>query len=286
MASRNRATFRFPLVRFRHWATFRFVARCAAVCVTPLVLGVSPSSTAWQDGATVVDGGIVRGPTNARRIALEFTGHEFAEGAATILDTLKQRRALASFFLTGDFLRRPDFRGVVLRIRDEGHYLGPHSDRHLLYCDWSSAKTLLVRRDEFDRDLRENIAELSKFGVDVTRVGFWVPPYEQYNAEISRWSLENGLQIVNYTPGTRSNADYTGEAETNFVSSAEIVRRVLAFERDSPEGLRGFLLLMHIGAGPARQDKMHELLGGLMDELIARGYSFVRVDELLRGVRR
>jgi endoglucanase len=51
-------------------------------------------------------GGIVRGPTATGRIALEFTGHEFAEGGAVILDELARRGARASFFLTGDELLR------------------------------------------------------------------------------------------------------------------------------------------------------------------------------------
>ncbi len=30
-----------------------------------------------------------------------------------------------------------------------------------------------------------------------------------YNAQISAWTAERGLTLVNFTPGTRSNADYT-----------------------------------------------------------------------------
>jgi peptidoglycan/xylan/chitin deacetylase (PgdA/CDA1 family) len=264
-------------------ATFRFAGLRAAIGISLLGLVLTVAETTAQRAVTMVDGGVVRGPTDTKRIALEFTGHEFAEGADTILDALKRRGARGSFFLTGDFLRRPEFRRVILRIRNEGHYLAPHSDRHLLYCDWSKEKKRLVDRPAFDRDVRDNLAELSALGLDVRKVGFWVPPYEQYNAEVSRWSLEHRLQIVNYTPGTRSNADYTGEADANFVASSEIVRRVLEREGADPAGLNGFLLLLHIGAGPGRQDKMHDHLGALMDRLIERGYSFVRVDELLAG---
>jgi hypothetical protein len=37
-----------------------------------------------------------------------------------------------------------------------------------------------------------------------------------------------------------------------------------------------------MGAGPGRADKMHDRLGALLDALSARGYRFVRVDDLLR----
>jgi hypothetical protein len=40
---------------------------------------------------------------------------------------------------------------------------------------------------------------------------------------------------------------------------------------------------MHLGAGPGRtRDHLHDQLPGLLDELLRRGYRFVRVDELLR----
>jgi peptidoglycan/xylan/chitin deacetylase (PgdA/CDA1 family) len=90
------------------------------------------------------------------------------------------------------------------------------------------------------------------------------------------------LRLVNFTPGTKSNADYTGEAERNFVPSQQIYESILAREHEDPAGLNGYLLLLHIGAGPGRADKMHDRLGSLLDALSARSYRFVRVDELLR----
>lgn len=95
------------------------------------------------------EGGIVRGPVDERRIALVFTGHEFAEGAPTILDALSRRKAHASFFLTGAFLRNPEFAPLIRRILADEHGLGPHSDAHLLYCPWTGPNKTLVTRDEF-----------------------------------------------------------------------------------------------------------------------------------------
>lgn len=227
-------------------------------------------------------GGILRGPSHGKRIALEFTGHEYAEGAPVILDQLARRGAKASFFLTGDFLRRAEYAPLVRRIVAEGHYLGPHSDRHLLYCGWEASRPTLVTRAAFRRDLEDNLAELERFGVRRGEVPYWVPPYEWFNDEIVAWSLEVGPRIVNFTPGTRANADYTGEADPNFVSSQAILDSILERERVDPRGLDGFLLLMHVGAGPGRRDKMHDRFGELLDTLAGRGYAFVRVDALLR----
>lgn len=247
--------------------------------------GIVLAGLAWTQGPPApdrVDGGLVRGPRRGKVIALEFTGHEFAEGATTILDELARRRARASFFLTGDFLRRPEFAAIVRRLVADGHYLGPHSDKHLLYCAWESRATTLVTHDAFRRDLEDNLREIARFGVPRAQARYWVPAYEWYNAEIAGWSGELGLTLVNFTPGTRSNADYTGERDPAFVPSQAILDSILAREQRAPDGLNGFLLLLHIGAGPGRQDKMHARLGELLERLAARGYRFVRVDDLLR----
>ena len=236
-------------------------------------------------GLQLRDGGIIRAPVGGKRIALEFTGHEFAEGDSVILDELRRHTARASFFVTGDFLRRPEFAALVKRIVADGHYLGPHSDKHLLYCSWEAGSKTLVTREAFRRDLDDNLHEIERFGVARASARYWVPAYEWYNPEIARWSAEMGLRLVNFTPGTRSNADYTGEADRNFVGSQAILDSILARERTEPNGLDGFLLLLHIGAGPGRADKMHARLGALLDALASRGYRFVRVDELLETVR-
>ena len=181
--------------------------------VAALLAVVLSGGTGSVSGQETSHGGIIRGPSHRKRIALEFTGHEFAEGGAVILDQLARHRAKASFFLTGDFLRRTEFAPLVRRSVADGHYLGPHSDKHLLYCGWEASRPTRVARDGFRRDLEDNLAELERFGVRRAAVRYWVPPYEWFNDEIAAWSLEVGPRIVNLTPGTRANADYTGEAD-------------------------------------------------------------------------
>jgi peptidoglycan/xylan/chitin deacetylase (PgdA/CDA1 family) len=228
-----------------------------------------------------VEGGIVRGSLDTKRLALVFTGHEFAEGATPILDALASRKQQASFFLTGVFLRNPNYEAIVQRMVRDGHYVGPHSDAHLLYCPWTGPKTTLVSREEFVTDLERNLEALTRFGIDRRQVGYFLPPYEWYNEEIVRWSRDLGLTLVNFTPGTRSNADYTEEATPQFVPSASIFDSIIRREAQDTHGLNGFLLLLHIGSGPGRADKFHPRVGDLIDRLMEKGYRLVRVDELL-----
>lgn len=229
----------------------------------------------------LVEGGIVRGRRNSKNIALEFTGHAFAEGGEKILDELAKHHAKASFFLTGDFLSNPKFKPTVERIIKEGHYLGPHSDKHLLYCPWDNRNATLVSQSDFSSDLNANRTKIRIIQGREQRIQFWLPAYEWYNQQIVDWSAQLRLTLVNFTPGTRSNADYTQEGDKNFVSSQAIFDSIVKKEHEDPDGLNGFLLLMHLGAGPGRKDKMHARFGELLDYLSTKGYQFVRIDEML-----
>lgn len=236
--------------------------------------GVRPALAA---GCETAQGGIIRGPKDLPRIALAFTGHGYGEGADIILNELARHHAHGSFFLTSTFLTNQTFTPLVKRMQAEGHYLGPHSDGHLLYCEWDAARKTLVTQAEFRSDLKRNLAKLPK------SPRYFLPPFEQYNAEITAWSAGLGLTLINFTPGTRSNADYTGEADAHFVSSQKIFDSILKRERDDPHGLNGFILLLHLGSGPERADKFPARLGELLDTLAGKGYAFVRVDELLEA---
>src|SRR5262249_31769101 len=162
----------------------------------------------------------------------------------------------------------PQFRPLVRRIVAQGHGLGPHSDKHLLYCEWSSNKKTLVSKDLFRADLLANLEKIERLGAGRSR--YFLPPYEHYNPDNARWSAELGIRLVNLTPGTRSHADYTEDRAPNFVSSRAILESILRREREDPHGLNGFLLLLHVGAGPSRTDKFHARFGALLDELTAK----------------
>jgi peptidoglycan/xylan/chitin deacetylase (PgdA/CDA1 family) len=228
------------------------------------------------------DGAIVRGSKTEKRLALVFTGHEYGEGGETILDTLKQHNARASFFLTGVFLDQPEFRGLLERMVAERHYLGPHSDQHLLYCSWEKPPRTLVTEAEFLADLLTNVSKTSRRGFEPVRFRrYFLPPFEHYNREIADWTHQQRWNLISYTPGTRSHADYTGEAYKNFTSAQAIFDSIVKREREDAHGLNGFILLLHLGSGPGRRDKFHPRFGELLDYLAAQGYQFVRVDELL-----
>lgn len=228
-------------------------------------------------------GAIIRGDSSKKSIALVFTGDEFADGGTTIAKTLLGEKVRASFFLTGRFYRNPGFKSLIQQLKAGGHYLGPHSDQHLLYCDWNNRDSLLVNKPAFMTDLRSNLAAMHSHGINPRNAGYFLPPYEWFNDTIAAWTKEMGLQLINFTPGTTSHADYTYPGLKNYKDSKEIYNSIKKYEGSRAVGLGGFLLLVHIGTDPRRTDKFYTLLPELIKYLKGKGYQFQRVDELLRA---
>ena len=210
-----------------------------------------------------------------------FTGDEFADGGSFIAEVLKREKIKSSFFLTGRFYRNAEFRSTLNRLKKEGHYLGAHSNEHLLYCDWQNRDSLLVTEQQFKTDLADNYAEMRKYGVAKQQASYFLPPYEWYNDTIAAWTKEFGLQLINFTPGTRSTADYTTPDTKNYRSSEEIYQSIIKYEQLKPSGLNGFILLIHIGTDPKRTDKFYHRLPELIKYLKSKGYQFQTVDQLL-----
>jgi endoglucanase len=236
-------------------------------------------------------GAIIRGdssfssPVGGRQkgaIALVFTGDEFADGADFIASTLQQQKIKASFFFTGRFYNNPAFKKIVQRLNGGGHYLGPHSNQHLLYCDWNKRDSLLVTKEDFKNDLLANLDVMHGGGINTLKTKFFLPPFEWYNDSIAVWTKELGLQLINYTPGTLSHADYTTPADKNYRSSDAIYNSILDHEAHSPSGLNGFILLTHIGADPKRTDKFYKRLPALLSYLRSKGYHFQSIEKVLQ----
>ena len=129
----------------------------------------------------------------------------------TIAGVLAAHGVKASFFFTGDFYRNHAFALLIRRLRADGHYLGAHSDKHLLYASWEKRDSTLVGERMFRNDLRNNYTAMAPFGITRHDAPFFLPAFEWYNDSISAWTRREGLTLVNFTPGTSSNADLEAE---------------------------------------------------------------------------
>lgn len=85
------------------------------------------------------------------------------------------------------------------------------------------------------------------------------------------------MKLVNFTPGTGTNADYTTPDMANYRSSDQLIQRLASFGESSPQGLNGAIILIHPGTVPERTDKLWLRLEELIDYYTSEGYTFNRL---------
>ncbi|MDR2358168.1 MAG: glycoside hydrolase family 9 protein [Prevotellaceae bacterium] len=220
-------------------------------------------------------GATVKINTGRKTVHLVFPADSAFEGAEAVLKTLAKHRIKASFFLTGNCLKTKKYERVIKEIIRKGHYVGGHSDAHLLYASWDGGRPSLVTADSLTRDFRRNMAALEKFGIEVAQLRYFLPPYEHYNAGQVRLIAALGQSVINYTPGVRTAADYTTPDMPNYASSRELIDWLFAFEEE--HGLNGGILLIHPGTHESRTDKLYLHLDEIIGKLRKKGYSFERL---------
>ncbi len=224
-------------------------------------------------------GAIVRMDTTKKVVYLCFTAHDLSDGFDTILKTLDHHGIKASFFLTGDFCRDATNAALISRIKSAGHYIGPHSDKHLLYCSWENRDSLLITKNKFLEDLENNYSTLAKYGISRTDAQVFLPPFEWYNDSIARWSLKAGLKLVNVSSGTIINQDWTfPDKGKPYYSSDYLMKNFFSYEKR--KGLNGYILLIHPGTDPRRKDKLYLRLDSILSYMEHKHYQFHSFSEI------
>lgn len=203
---------------------------------------------------------VERVPTSAKVAALTFDGGSGAAGVASILSTLDAKDVRATFFLTGEFARR--FPGDVAAVVAAGHRVGNHSDTHAAYPQ------LLTR--EITADLARAETSIVEAGGVGAKPLFRFPFGDRTAADI------RAVNDAGYLP-VRWTVDTLGwKGTSGGVTADVVVQRVL--DTATP----GQIVLMHVGANPTDGSTLDaDALPRMIDELRARGYSFVTLDTLL-----
>jgi len=227
-------------------------------------------------------GAIVRGDSTRKTVALVFTGDEFGDGLPAITKALNKHKVPGSFFFTGRFYKNPAFQPAIKALRRQHHYLGPHSNQHLLYADWTRRDSTLVTADSFRTDLQHNLAAIQALGIDTTGPHYFIPPYEWWNDTVTAWAHAAGWQLINFTPGIRTNADYTyPEMGNSYLPSDKILQSLKQYRSTRPAGLNGAIILIHAGTDPRRKDKLYDHLDQLLTWLQSNGYQCISIPRLL-----
>ena len=224
-------------------------------------------------------GALIRRDTKDKRVFLIFSAHEFGEGGFEIEKSLQKFKSKGSFFFTGDFYRNEQNKVLIRKLILDGHYLGAHSDHHLLYADWNKRDSTLVSKETFINDLHGNYETMKAFGTESQKAKFFLSPYEWYNKKTVEWASQMGLTVINFTPGIRTNADYTTPDMANYRSSEQIMTDLKKFESTDLNNLNGTIILIHLGTSPQRTDKFYKRLDELLGFLTSKGYNVCRLDE-------
>ena len=220
-------------------------------------------------------GAVVRINPDRKVIYLVFSADSMFQGGETILKTLSSNKIKGSFFFTGNFLRMKSEKDMINRIIKSGHYVGGHSNKHVLYAPWENRDISLMTPDSILLDLKNNYAELAKFGIKPADAVWYLPPYEYYNKESVAVAARAGLKSMNYTPGTATPADYTTPDMQSYKGSKELMNKLFAFEKS--KNLNGAIILIHPGVEDSRTDKLYNQLDSIVKKLKRLGYSFDRL---------
>ncbi len=214
-------------------------------------------------------------------VSLVFTGDEYGEGLPIIQQILAKEKVKAGFFFTGRFYANKSFSKSIKLLEKAHHYLGVHSNDHLLYNDWTNRNKLLVSYDSFSTDLDKNFAAMENLGIDTRQRKLFIPPFEWWNDSVASWCNWKGLELFSFTPGTYTNADYTWpEMGSSYKSNASLMNQLITLA-NTPDKLNGNILLLHVGTDPRRKEKLYNELPAIIRLLRSKGYAIKRIDELI-----
>ena len=222
----------------------------AAVLLASLARQRAEGATAPGTGRVVEDGGWSGGwdgpgTEEVGAVALTLDDGPNARYTEALLDGLKEREVRASFFLVGQCIEGNE--DTVRRMAEEGHLIGVHCMEH----------RDLTREPE-EEAVRQLMDTAAMIGAVTGRTPEYIrPPF-------GKWS--SGLQEAVPMETVLWSVD---SLDWKLQDTDRIVRRVLKDTED------GDIILMHDEFQTSVEAAME-----IIDNLLAKGYTFVTVDEL------
>ena len=230
---------------------------------------------------------LIRGLPETGTVAITFDGGSYSNAAGRILDVLQNRGLKATFFLTGEFIRR--YPQVTRRIADQGHEVGNHMYSHLHLTTFAKnyrQETLPGIDEELvHKELLRNEKAFEELtGKKMVRL--WRAPYGEQNEEIRQWALEAGYRHVSWTYDAKTRKsldglDWVSDRDSAlYLSSDQIVQKIISFDSETEMGLAGGIVLLHLGS-ERDWDPFHPRLGELIDRLQEKGYKVGSISQIL-----
>lgn len=186
-------------------------------------------------------------------IYLTFDDGFSSRNTFKILDTLKEKKVYATFFLYGDFMKQCPT--VVSRILEEGHNVCNHTQNHKRVDRLNEAQ------------LRKEILNWEKTFSTISSqeiVRFFRPPQGFINQRSYQIIKELGYAIVNWDVQIYD-YDRTKDRGIQYV-----------IEGISKQTVNGSIILMH-----TMTDSNANALGSLIDKLRTNGFKFGNLEEYI-----
>ena len=184
-----------------------------------------------------------------KMVAISFDAAWGADKTRKIVELLKERDVKATFFLVGFWVDA--YKQEVAFLADSGMEIGNHSKNHLHMSTLSS------------EEIAEEISYVNRAVYDLTGVTPKVfrAPFGEYDDAVLSAVEDAGMQAIQWDVDT---LDWKG------ISGDEIVSRVMKKVKS------GSIILCHNNS-----DHILDALPTILDELIAKGYRFVTMSELI-----
>jgi peptidoglycan/xylan/chitin deacetylase (PgdA/CDA1 family) len=223
---------------------------------------------------------VVRGKREMRQVSLTFDGGSSDNGAREILRILAEKKITTTIFLTGQFIEK--YPELVLEILQAGHEIGNHTYNHphlTTYAENHRHDTLPGVNREFVQHqlLRTDSLFFALTGKHM--VSFWRAAYGEYNQDILDWAAEVGFRHIGWTNGFDT-FDWVHDEASSLFKKPEDMHRAIIKKDDEKNSLDGAIVLMHLGTD-RESGQMYTMLGGLIDDLVSRGFAPVSVTKLL-----
>ena len=183
-------------------------------------------------------------------VALTFDDGPSADHTERLLDGLRERGVKASFFLLGKCIDGNE--ALVKQMEQDGHLIGVHGMEHTDLTRQPTKETLGQLKDA-----RAAIAAITGRQPDYVR-----PPYGNWNETLEE-AVETELDMVSVFWSVDS-------IDWKLQDPSRIVGQVMREVED------GDIILMHDEFAPSVEAALE-----IVDRLLAQGYGFVTVDELM-----
>ena len=195
-----------------------------------------------------------------KEVALTFDDGPYGTPTSEILSTLETDHVPATFFLIGKNVE--EYPSLAKREVADGDLIGNHSYNHSMHLASATDASFQSNLDEAEQIIA------STTGVHAT---FFRPPYGNLSLTMREVLAKEGYTIVMWNVDPRD-WDFTNSSTT------AVINRVLAHVKNDS------IILLHDGrdthVGYPRSNTVNAL-PTLINDLRARGYTFVTVDKLL-----